>query len=167
MADFVETNNTKSALRELAVPIATIAAFDAIIESVLADNPFLCVDYVEQGATIPGVKKNRESYTVKVNYEDDYAKTVGSISAKAPTVAAFGTLATQIMGNAALATAMGGDAVRDGDHEAFSCQLKCRDANGETYYVTFSRKNVRISSYQDDGIRTRVETWADGVVALE
>jgi len=167
MADFVETNNTKSAVREIATPIATIAAFDAIIESILDDNPFSCVDYVEQGATIPGVTRNRESYTVKVNYEDDYAKTVGSISAKAPTVAAFGTLATQIMGDAALATAMGGDAVRDADKDVFSCQLKCKDANGEIYYITFTRKNVRISSYQDDAIRTRVETWADGIVALE
>jgi len=80
LADLVETNNTKSAVLELTTPIATIAAFDAIIESILSDNPFGCVDYVEQGATIPGVKRNRESYTVRVNYEDDFAKTVGSIS---------------------------------------------------------------------------------------
>ena len=41
MADCVETNNTKSAVRDLIAPIATIAAFDAIIESILSDNPFL------------------------------------------------------------------------------------------------------------------------------
>jgi hypothetical protein len=83
---------------------------------------------------VPGVAKNRESYIVRVNYEDDNAKTAGAISAKAPTVAAFGTLATQIMGNAVLATAMGGDAVRDADKDVFSCQLKCRDPNGEIYH---------------------------------
>ncbi len=32
--------------------------------------------------------------------------------------------------------------------------------------VTFTRKTVRISSYQDDAVRTAVETWADAVPAL-
>ena len=61
---------------------------------------------------------------------------------------------------------LGGDAVRDSDSESYSCTLKCHDANGEVYYVTFARDQVRISSYSDDAIRTRVETWADTVPAL-
>ncbi|WP_317064666.1 hypothetical protein [Methanoculleus caldifontis] len=32
-------------------------------------------------------------------------------------------------------------------------------------YVTFTRKTVRISSYQDDAIRNAVETWADAIPA--
>jgi hypothetical protein len=32
--------------------------------------------------------------------------------------------------------------------------------------VNFSRTQVTISSYEDDSIRTRIETWADGVTAL-
>ena len=43
---------------------------------------------------------------------------------------------------------------------------KCHDANSEIYYVTFSRDTVRITSYQNDSIRTTVETWADSVPAL-
>ncbi len=166
MADFVETNNTKTAVRELTAPIADISTFDALIASVLSDNPFGCVDYVEGGVTYDGVSRNRESYTAKVIYEDIAAKTVGRISARAPSVAAFGSAATELMGNAALEAAMGGDAVRDAAGDTYSCQLKCHDPSGEIYYVTFSRDAVRITSYQNDAIRTTVETWADGVPAL-
>ena len=41
------------------------------------------------------------------------------------------------------------------------------DPSGNDYYVTFTRKTVRISSYQDDAIRTAVETWADAVASLD
>ncbi len=74
--------------------------------------------------------------------------------------------ATELMGNAALEAAMGGDVVRDAAGDTYSCRFKCRDPSGEIYYVTFSRDAVRITSYQNDAIRTTVETWADGVPAL-
>ncbi len=166
MADFIETSNTRTSVRELTTPIADAAAFDAIIQDVLANNPFGCVDYIQAGVTHDGVEKNRESYTVKVNYEDTEANRVGSVSAKAPDITAYDAVTLEIMGNTVLSVSMGGTAVHDVENDAFSCQLKCHDPNGETYYVTFSRDSVRISSYQDDAIRTTVETWADGVAAL-
>jgi len=61
---------------------------------------------------------------------------------------------------------IGGDAVRNPDADTFSCQLKCHDANGETYYVALARESVRITSYEDDAVLATVETWADGVAAL-
>mgnify|MGYP005850526027 CR=1 len=70
------------------------------------------------------------------------------------------------MGDAALATAMGGEAVREAEHDAYSCQRKCHDPSGEIYFVTFTRDAIRISSYQDDAIRTTVEIWADSMPAL-
>jgi hypothetical protein len=88
------------------------------------------------------------------------------MTARSLTVAGFNATVTEILADAGLATAMGGDAVRDADSENYSCTLKCHDANGEVYYVTFARDQVRISSYSDDAIRTRVETWADTVPAL-
>ena len=39
MADFINTTTSKSAVRELRYPIATLAAFDAIISGVVATNP--------------------------------------------------------------------------------------------------------------------------------
>ena len=70
------------------------------------------------------------------------------------------------MANAALATAFAGIAERNFDGESYYAQLKCHDPSGDDYYVTFTRKTVRISSYQDDTIRTAIETWADLVPAL-
>ena len=51
--------------------------------------------------------------------------------------------------------------------ETYYAQLKCHDPSGDDYYVTFTRKTVRLSSYQDDAIRTAVEAWADGIPWLE
>ncbi len=68
--------------------------------------------------------------------------------------------------SAALAAAHGGTPVRNSAHETYSATLRCRDPNGELYFVTISRDRVSITSYSDDGIRTKVETWADTVAAL-
>ena len=166
MADFIETSNTRASVRALASPISDITAFDAIVQTVLDENPFGCVDFVDSGVAMDGVYRGRESYTVRVNYENGEGRTIGAITARSPTVAGFGALATEIMGNAEVATAMGGTAVRDSEREAFSCQLRCHDPNGEDYTVTFTRNAVRIASYTDDAIRLKVETWADLVAAL-
>jgi len=166
MADFIETSNTKTAVRDLTVELPDITTFNTVVQTVIDTNPFGCVDYVYNGATHAGVEKNRESHTAKVNYEDALADRVGAVSAKAPTVAAFNGAAAELMANLALATAMGGDAVRDAEHDTYSTQLKCHDASGEIYYVSFSRDKIRISSYEDDAIRTAVENWADTVPEL-
>jgi len=74
--------------------------------------------------------------------------------------------ATAILNDTALATAIGGDPVRNPDADTFTCRLKCHAANGEMFYVSFTRKSVRLTSYEDDAILTTVETWADEVTAL-
>ena len=102
-----------------------------------------------------------------MNFLDGEGKRVGNVSLQSPTIAAFEANAAAVMGNAAIATAMGGDAVRNGPGETYYAQLKCHDTSGEDYYVTFTRKTVRISSYQDDAIMDAVETWADTAGALE
>ena len=70
------------------------------------------------------------------------------------------------MANAALATAMGGVAERDNARKSYYAHLKCHDPSGDDYYVTFTRKTVRISSREDDAIRDAIETWADATPAL-
>ena len=65
-----------------------------------------------------------------------------------------------------LTAAHGGTPARDRGSETYSATLKCRDPNGELYMVTFSRDRVNLTSYSDDAIRTKVETWADTVAAL-
>jgi hypothetical protein len=167
MADFVQKTVNKTAVRDLAVPIATVTSFNNLIESVIDDNPFGCVGYTgSDGQPVAAVVRNREHYTAKVNFLDGEGKRVGNVSLQSPTIAAFEANAAEVMDNAALATAMGGEAERNFAGETYYAQLKCHDPTGDDYYVTFTRKTVRVSSYQDDAIRTAVETWADAVPAL-
>ena len=168
MADFTQTTVNKTAVRDLTVPIADVTSFNALIESVIADNPFGCVGYTTKaGETIAPVVRNREHYTAKVNFLDGEGKRVGTVSLQSPSIAAFNANASEVLANTALAAAMGAtDALRNGPGETYYAQLKCHDPSGDDYYVTLTRKTVRISSYQDDAIKDAVETWADDVPAL-
>lgn len=166
MADFVLKSDTKTAIRQLATPIGSVADFDAIVSNVINTNPWGCTAYEVAGVAQQPVARSRESYVAKIIYENVDGKTVGSVSAKTSTLAGFNAANTQILGDSALQTAMGGTAIRDTEHESYSVAIKCHDPNGEVYYVTISRNSVRVSSYTDEGIRTKVETWADGVPDL-
>lgn len=166
MADFVEKSVTKTAVRALATPIADASSFDTIVQSVITGNPFGCVAYTEGGVAHQPVEKSKEAYVAKVVYQDALAKTVGNESGKYLTIAGFNSGAAAILADAALTAAHGGTPVRDPANETYSTTLKCRDPNGEIYMVTFSRESVSLTSYSDDAIRTKVETWADSVAAL-
>ena len=61
---------------------------------------------------------------------------------------------------------LGGTPIRDSANERFAATLRCHDANGEIYFVNFSREQVTLTSFSDEAIRSRVETWADTVAAL-
>jgi hypothetical protein len=166
MADFVEKSVTKTAVRALASPIENVSSFDTIVQSVITGNPFACVAYTEGGVTHQPVEKSKESYVAKVVYQDALAKTVGNESGKYTTIAGFNAGAAAILADTALTAAHTGTPVRDPANETYSVTLKCRDPNGEIYMVTFSRDSVSLTSYSDDAIRTKVETWADTVAAL-
>jgi hypothetical protein len=166
MADFIETSNSKSAVRELANPIADISTFSAIIQSVIDDNPFGCTEYTEGGAAIPGVVKNREHYTAKVVFEDTVGEKIGTLSIKCLSVSAMDDASAAILADTDLADAVGGDPLRDSGNDTWYCQLKCHDADSDIYYVTFTRTKVRISGYEDDSVRGIVEGWADSLPAL-
>ena len=166
MADFVQKTNVKTAVRELATPIADAATFDSIVQSVITGNPFGCVAYTEAGITHQPVEKTREAYVAKIVYQDPLAKTVGNDSCKFGTIAGFNAGAAALVVSAPLAAAHAGTPVRDPGSETYSATLNCRDPNGELYMVTFTRDRVNLTSYSDDAIRTKIETWADTVTAL-
>jgi hypothetical protein len=166
MADFVQTSQTKTAQRSFATPIPDIAVFDGLVQEIVTTNPFGCTAYEVAGVPQPPVARNREAYGVRVMYADGSARTVGTAQARAQTVAGFNAAATALLGNAALTAAMGGTPVRDTENETYSCSIRCHDPNGEVYAVTLSRDRMRVSSYSDDAILARVETWADGKPAL-
>lgn len=166
MADFVQKTIVKTATRQLANPIADVAAFNTIVESVLTDNPFGCVAYATAGVSHPGVEKSKETYMAKIVYQDADAKIVGTDSGKFNSIAGFNAGATALLASTALTTAHGGTPFRDTENETYSATIRCRDPNGELYMLTISRDSVGLSSYSDESIRTKVETWADTVPAL-
>ena len=157
MADFVQTSQTKSAVRELASPIANVSAFNLIVQSVITDNPFACVAYMTAGETHDPVEKTRENYTAKMVYEDVDAVTIGTGSHRFNTIAGFNAGVTALLAAADVTTAHGGSALHDAENDTFSATIRCHDANGELYNLTFSRDRVTLNSYADEAIRESVE----------
>lgn len=166
MADFVQSSQTKSAVRKLVNPVANIAAFNAIVDSVISGNPFGCVAYMTAGTNHPPVEKTKESYTARIIYQDADAKTIGHDTSQYNTITGFNAGISVILGDANLAAAHSGTPVHDESADTYSATLRCHDPNGELYMVTFGRSQVSLTSYSDEGIRTKVETWADSVAAL-
>ena len=166
MADFVQSTNVKSAVRELTTPIADLAAFNVIVQSVITTNPFECVAYMTAGVNHNPVEKSREYYTARFVYENEAAENVGYGSERFSTIAGFNTGIGLIMADTAIAAAHGGTRIHDPELDGYSTTLRCHDPNGEIYTVTFSRDQISVSSYSDDAILAKVETWADTVTAL-
>ena len=166
MGDFIQSSAVKSAVRTLATPIEDVTTFANIVNGVIASNPFGCVSYISAGVTHAPVEKTRESYVAKIIYQDNDAKTVGSLSDKYNTVAGFNAGAAALLASAPLTAAHGGMPARDSDSETYSATLKCSDPNGEIYNITIGRERISLTSYEDDAIRAKVETWADSIPAL-
>ena len=166
MADFTTSNTTKSAIRKIAEQLADVTAFDNIVQGVITNNPFQCVSYNASGVSHPPVEKSKQGYTARIFYQDGDAKVVALITVRAPTIAAFTSVANRIYADTDIATALGGTPIRDLDNEKYAATLRCRDVNGELYYVNFSRDQVTLTSFSDDAIKSKVETWADTIPAL-
>jgi hypothetical protein len=166
MADFTQNTNIKSAVRKLAYPITDEDVFNNIVQSVIQNNPFGCISYMNSGVNHAPVEKTRETYTAKFVYEDTNAKRIGSSSESYNTLAGFKAGISAMLANSANCAAHGGAPAHNAEADTFAATLKCHDAGGEIYFVSFSRQQVAISSYETDAIRATIETWADGVPAL-
>ena len=166
MADFVQQSITKSATRVLTNPIADADSFETIDNAVVTDNPFTCTAYTVGGVAMDPVTITKRSFGSRLVWEDNDAKNVGSTTEKYSTKTGFNTGCAVIMANAQLATAHVGTCIHDPDLDTYSATLRCHDANSEVYTVTVSRDHIDVTSYSDDAILAKVETWADGVAAL-
>jgi hypothetical protein len=166
MADFVQNNTVRSAVRRLASPIEDITSFNSIVQNVITNNPFGCVSYMTGGVNHPPVEKTRETYTAKFVYEDTNGKRIGAGSESYNTIAGYTAGIAAVIANSPNITAHGASPVHDVESDSYSATLKCHDPNGELYFVNFSRNQVTITSFTDPSIQTVIETWADGVAAL-
>ena len=82
---------------------------NTIVKGVLDTNAFECVDHVVSGVTIASVTRGTQSFGINVVYENPTTlKSMGTSTAKAPTVAGYAAAATALVGNTALATAISG-----------------------------------------------------------
>ena len=166
MTDFVQSSETKRAVRKLTNPIADVTAFNTIIQSVITANPFGCVAYMTAGENHPAVEKTKEAYTAKIVYQDSDAVTVGTGTHRFNNLAGFSAGATALLGASDITSAHGGTAAHDTDSDTYSVTFKCHDPNGEVYSLVLARDQVSLSSYESEDIRTKVETWADSVPEL-
>jgi hypothetical protein len=168
MADFVQKTVNKSAVRDLSVPIADVTSFNNLIEMVIDDNPFGCVAYTDrEGEEVPADRPQPRTLHREGELRRRERQAGRDRLAPVPHDRRVRGERRGSPCKCGLATAMGGTAVRDFGRESYYAQLKCHDPTGDDYYVTFTRKTVRISSYQDDAIKEKIETWADLVPALE
>lgn len=166
MADFVQSSQSKNAVRTLAAPITDVTTFNSIVQQVITDNPFGCVEYMTSGETHPAIEKTKERYTIRFWYQSELATNKGNGSHQFDTVAGYTAGTTAIGAAAAVTAAHGGSFTHDPADDSFTATLKCHDPNGELYNVTISRDRVTVNSYSDDAILSKVETWADTVTAL-
>ena len=155
--------------RTFTAPITTAATFDAAIAALKAeDNPLGATAYQTAGETIDGVTTANEYYKATIEYLDTLGKTLGTIVIDAPDRDAYETIIAELLATTAITQAYGADANanRNTAKDSWNVRLRIHDPTGELYSLSFTRKDLKISSYESDTILAKVETWADSVAAL-
>ena len=163
MTHFRQRAGTKSAVRRMKNPFPDMMAFNAVVRSLILNNPLGCTSYRSAKKHHPPVEKVREMYTAKFLYENAEGKRVGSGSETYHTIDGYKYGIAAVISNMANIAAHQGKVRHIPGADLFSVTLKCHDPDDELYFLSIARDRVTLSSYSDDGIRKRVEKWADGV----
>jgi hypothetical protein len=166
MAHFNKKPGTKSAFHYLKKPLPDVTAFDAVVRSLVMNNPLGCTSYFGGRKNHWPVEKVREMYTAKFVYEDPNRKRIGTGQEMYDSVEGYQYGIAAVISNMANIAAHRGKVRHIPDNDLFSVILKCHDPGGELYFLSIARDRVTVSSYTDDEIRRRVEQWTDGVPAL-
>ena len=168
--DFVPTSTVKAANRTFTAPITSADTFDGIIQTLTGEsNPLGATSYQTAGQTLPGAAVTAESYKAAIQFiEPNEGKTVASLTLIAPTRSACTAAVTRILADTDLAALFGAgvDPVENTTKAVWSVRVRIHDPTGEIYYLTLGRKDLRLTSYENDAILTKVDTWADTVNAL-
>lgn len=163
--DFTPTSVVKGAKRTFTAPMTNAATFDAAIAALKAeDNPLGATSYQTAGETLAGVTTAKEYYKATV----EYVNSLGTIVIDAPTRDAYDDIIAELLATTAITQAYGADATanRNSAKDSWNIRLRIHDPTGELYFLNFTRKDLKISSYESDDILAKVENWADGVTAL-
>jgi len=167
MAHFNQRPGTKSASRHLKTPFPDVMAFDAVVQSLVLKNPLRCTSYRSAKKAHPPVEKVREMYTAKFIYEDANGRRIGTGQDMYNSVAGYQYGIAAVISNMANVAAHGGRGRHLPGSDLFSVIVKCHDQNGELYFLSIARDRLTLSSYVDDGIRKRVEAWAETVPGIQ
>ena len=149
--DFTPTSVVKSAKRTYTAPITDAQTFDnAIAELKSEDNPLGATDYMTAGETVPGVSTASEYYKATIEYTDTLGETLGTIVITAPTRTAYDDIIAELTAAATITQAYGSGAAanRNTAKDSWNVRLKIHDPTGEIYYLSFTRKDLRITSYE-------------------
>ncbi len=166
MTYFRQRAGTKSAVRRMKNPFPDVMAFEAVVHSLLLENPLDCTSYRSVKKHHPPVEKVREMYTAKFVYMDAKGRRVGSGSEVYNSIEGYQTGVAAVISNMANIASHGGKVRHLPKADLFSVTLKCHDPDGGIYFLSIARNRVTLSSYSDEGIRKRVEKWADGAPGL-
>jgi hypothetical protein len=147
-------------------PLLDATTFDAVVRSLIMNNPLRCTSYWSRRKNHRPVEKVREMYTAKFVYEDPNGKRIGTGQEMYDSLEGYQYGIAAVISNMANIAAHRGKVRHIPDTDHFSVILKCHDPDGELYFLSIARDRVTVSSYTDDGIRRRVERWSDGVPAL-
>ncbi|HUH79666.1 MAG TPA: hypothetical protein VLY83_07200 [Methanoregula sp.] len=166
MAHFKPKPGTRSAFRRLKEPFPDATAFDAVVRSVVMNNPLGCTSWWSGKKHNLPVGKVREMYTAKFVYEDPGGKRIGTGQEMYDSLEGYQYGIAAVISNMANISAHRGKVRHIPASDLFSVILKCHDPGGELYFLSIARDRVTVSSYTDDDIRRKVERWADGEAAL-
>jgi hypothetical protein len=166
MTHFNQKPGTKSTFHILKKPLPDLNAFDAIVRSLVMDNPLGCTSYRTRRKCYPPVEKVRERYTAKFMYEDPNGKQIGTGQDMYDSVEGYQYGIAAVLSNMANVAAHRGKARHIPDNDLFSVILKCHDPDGELYFLSIARDKVTVSSYTNDEILRLVARWTDGIPAL-
>lgn len=166
MTHFRSRPGSRSATRILKHPFTDSAAFSAVVQALLVNNPLGCTSYYTRNRTLPAVMVVRERYTAKFVYLDKNKKQVGTSSEVYDSLEGYETGSASMITNLANIAAHRGKVKHLKEDDLFSVTLKCHDPSGELYFVSIARDRITISSYSNDAIPKRVEEWADSVPEL-
>jgi len=166
MRYFKPKPGTKSAFRILKTPFPDIAAFNAVVRSLVMTNPLGCVSFTKARKNHPPIEIVRERYTAKFEYLGPDKKQAGTGLDRYDSVEGYENGVAAVISNMANIAAHRGKVKHIPAADLFSVLLKCQDPGGEQYFLSISRDRVTVSSYSDDRIRKRVEAWSDSEPAL-
>lgn len=161
MAHFNQRPGTKSAFRDLKKPLQDITTFEALVRSLIMDNPLGCTSWRTSKRNHLPIGKVREMYTAKFVYERPDGKRIGSGQEMYNSVEGYQYGIAAVISNMANIAAHRGKVRHLPEEDLFSVLVKCHDPGGELYFLSLSRKKVVLSSYTGEAILGKVSRWLD------